>query len=133
VREFAAGTAIFSATNNETLGLVCFVTRRTAMTTVSKLALIAAIAVAGIASPALAQSFDPEAGTGNVLSFSVAPIAQSAARIAVRQGGHDKMAAHRGGLNAFAMVPGGRPAASATDPALTGGGSVGYNKMLETF
>ena len=44
------------------------------MTTISRLALIAAIAGAGIASPALAQSFDPEAGSGNVAPFSYAPI-----------------------------------------------------------
>ena len=36
------------------------------MTIVSKFTLIAAIAAAGIASPALAQSLNPEAGSGNV-------------------------------------------------------------------
>ena len=41
------------------------------MTTISRLALIAGIAVAGIASPALAQSFDPEAGSGNAAGFEL--------------------------------------------------------------
>ena len=38
------------------------------MTNISKLAAIAAVAISAIASPAFAQSFDPEVGSGNVLS-----------------------------------------------------------------
>ena len=36
------------------------------MTIISRLALIAAVAAAGIATPAFAQTFTPEFGTGNV-------------------------------------------------------------------
>ena len=103
------------------------------MTTISKLALIAAIAAAGIASPALAQSFDPEAGSGNVMPFSYAPIATQHDTAAVRQNSQGKIAARRNGLHAFAMVPRGGANGNANDPALTGGGSAGYNEMLERF
>jgi len=102
------------------------------MIRVSKTAMIAAVAAA-LATPAFAQSFDPEAGTGNVLPFSFAPTAAQSSTVTVRQGGHGRMAAHRSGLHAFAMVPGGIGAPSAgnsNDPALTGGGSSGYNQML---
>jgi hypothetical protein len=100
------------------------------MTRFSTLALIAAVMAAASASPAFAQSFDPEAGTGNVVQFSYAPIAPQNDRIAVRQGRHSRMTARQNGLNAFAMVPGGRSGRDANDPALTGGGSLGYNQNL---
>jgi len=103
------------------------------MTTISKLALIAAIAVAGIASPALAQSFDPEAGSGNVLSFSYAPIPAQNERVAGRQISHAKVAGRQNGLHAFAMVPRSAAGSDSNDPALTGGGSAGYNEMLQRF
>jgi hypothetical protein len=102
------------------------------MIRVSRLAMIAAVAAA-LATPAFAQSFDPEAGTGNVLPFSFAPTAVANGKVAVRQGGHGRMAAHRSGLHAFAMVPGGTGTVlggNSNDPALTGGGSIGYNQML---
>ena len=38
-----------------------------------------------IATPALAQSFDPESGTGNVLPFSSAPTAPRNDKIAVER------------------------------------------------
>ena len=75
------------------------------MTTISKLAVIAAIAAAGIASPALAQSFDPEAGSGNVVPFSYAPSSAQNDTVAVRQSHQGKIAARLNGLHAFAMVP----------------------------
>jgi hypothetical protein len=103
------------------------------MTTLSKLALIAAIAVAGIASPALAQSFDPDTGTGNVLSFSYGPIGTQNDTVAVRQTNHGKIAGRQNGLRAFARVPGGAAGVDSNDPALTGGGSAGYNQLLEQF
>jgi hypothetical protein len=101
------------------------------MTTISKLALIATIAVAGIASPALAQSFDPEVGSGNIVPFSYAPIVTQHDTAAVNSQG--KIAARQNGLHAFAMVPRGTAQGNANDPALTGGGSAGYNEMLERF
>jgi hypothetical protein len=99
---------------------------------ISKLAVVAAVAAAAVATPALAQSFDPDAGTGNVLSFSFAPVAAPRDHLVAREGGHRRMAARHSGVGAFAMVPPvGAPAiAASTDPALTGGGSVGYNQML---
>jgi hypothetical protein len=103
------------------------------MITISKLALIAAFAAAGIASPALAQSFDPEAGSGNVTPFSYAPIAAQNDTVAVRQSSHSRIAARQNGLHAFAMVPRGSVGGNSDDPALTGGGSAGYNEMLKRF
>jgi hypothetical protein len=103
------------------------------MNTIAKLALIAAIAAAGIASPALAQSFDPEAGGGNVVPFRYAPIAAQNDTVVSRPNNQGKVAARRNGLRAFAMVPRGSVAGSANDPALTGGGSAGYNEMLQRF
>ena len=43
------------------------------MITKSQFAFIAAIVAVGFASPALAQSFSPEFGTGNVQAFSYGP------------------------------------------------------------
>jgi hypothetical protein len=103
------------------------------MTTISKLALIAAIAAASFASPALAQSFDPEAGSGNVAPFSYAPITAQNDAVAARQRSQGKIAARANGLHAFAMVPRGTADGNANDPALTGGGSAGYNQMLQRF
>jgi len=103
------------------------------MTTISRLALIAAIAVAGIASPALAQSFDPEAGSGNVGGFSYAPTPAQNDEFAVRQSSHAKTAARQNGLHAFARVPGTSPNSGSSDPAFTGGGSAGYNQMLQQY
>jgi hypothetical protein len=103
------------------------------MTTISKLALIAAIAVAGIASPALAQSFDPDNGTGNVVSFGYGPMGAPNDTVAVRQTNHGKIARRQNGLRAFARVPGGAAGGDSNDPALTGGGSIGYNQLLEQF
>jgi hypothetical protein len=103
------------------------------MTIISKFALIAAIAAVGIASPASAQSFDPEAGSGNVVPFSYAPVPAPNDQVAVRQTSHAKVAGRQNGLRAFARVPGGAAGGDANDPALTGGGSAGYNEMLQRF
>ena len=96
------------------------------MMTKSKLFLIAAIAAVGFASPAFAQSFDPSAGTGNSL-----PAAYDAngglheGRVAPRSG---QIAVRQSGLNAYAMIPGGPSESGQNAPALTGGGSLGYNE-----
>jgi ABC-type sugar transport system substrate-binding protein len=103
------------------------------MTTISRIALIAAIAAAGIASPALAQSFDPEAGSGNVMGFSYAPTPAQNDEFAARQSSHAKTAARQNGLHAFARVPGTSSNSGSTDPASTGGGSAGYNQMLQQY
>jgi hypothetical protein len=87
--------------------------------------LIAAIAAVGIAAPALAQSFDPDAGTGNLIGIVKAAPTTSQTIVG----------APTGGLHAYGMVPlaarapaGADPAA--TDPAVNGGGSTGYNETL---
>ncbi len=54
---------------------------------------LAGFAVAGIGS-ALAQSFNPEIGTGNTLQFSYGQTAQT-----------KQLAARQNGLDAFAMIP----------------------------
>jgi len=82
---------------------------------------IAALTV--IATPTFAQSFDPDARTGNVLPFAHAPTAH-----------HDhKIVARQSGLRSFAMVPGPGSAFNSDSPANTGGGSLGYNEMLRSF
>jgi hypothetical protein len=102
------------------------------MTKFSTLAVIAAVAAVAGALPASAQSFDPEAGSGNVVPFSYAPIAARNDPAAVRQSSHANVA-RQNGLHAFARIPGGSTDGNANDPALTGGGSAGYNEMLERF
>ena len=48
-----------------------------------------------IATPAFAQSFDPDNGTGNVLSFGAKPTALQNDKVTVRQSG----------IRAYGMVP----------------------------
>jgi hypothetical protein len=91
------------------------------MTNNSRLALIAAVVALGVASPALAQSFDPDAGTGNVISIGGRAVASPTKRTA----------AHLQGLYDSAMVPVSQTAQNSNDPALTGGGSLGYNERVE--
>jgi hypothetical protein len=69
------------------------------MTKMSKLVLIAAAAAVSIASPALAQSFNPRDGTANVLPFSYSP---GGARVFVGSGSPSQ---GQNGLHAFAMIP----------------------------
>ena len=119
----------------------------------SKIALIAALAVS-VASPAFAQSFDKSDGTGNELPFAYGPGATKQTwtvvtpqndqvavrqvapnRFAVRQNSQSHVAAVPGsGLYDYAAVPFTPGAnASANSPALTGGGSTGYNQMVLTY
>ena len=97
-----------------------------------KVAAIVAAATLAITSAAFAQSFDPEAGTGNVVSE---PVGQQAEP--VRAG---LRAARFSGLYAFVPGRAGRTIVAApssavavdrNDPALTGGGSLGYNQTVE--
>ena len=70
------------------------------------------IAVAGIASPALAQSWDPDNGTGNIVT-----VFNGAA--------HHQAMGHLNGRGAFALVPRG-------DAAPAGGTySSGYEELLK--
>jgi hypothetical protein len=106
------------------------------MSKLSALVLIATIATAAGALPAFAQSFDPEVGTGNIVPFNAAPAPQVLHMAAARQTGRATVAARQAGLRAFAMIPGapgGRIGTSTYDPALTGGGSLGYNQNLANY
>jgi hypothetical protein len=119
----------------------------------SKIAVIAALAVS-IASPAFAQSFNKGDGTGNELAFAygpgaakqtwtvVAPQNEQVAvrrvapnRFAARQTGQTHVASIRGsGLYDYAPLPyTPNIGANANSPALTGGGSTGYNQMLLNY
>jgi hypothetical protein len=74
------------------------------------------IAVAGIASPALAQSWDPDMGTGNIVTVFNGSAA------------HQQQATgHAGGRGAYALVP--REDAT---PAIGGAYSGGYEELLKT-
>jgi hypothetical protein len=88
------------------------------MTNKSKIAMIVAVAALGIVSPAFAQSSGPDIGTGNI-----APV--------VEQAPARQVAAHQSGLHAFAMVPRDQADVNSNAAALKGGGSTGYNELLE--
>lgn len=74
-----------------------------------------------IATPAFAQSFDPEAGTGNVLPFSH------------KSTHEDKAAFRQDALRAYATAPFEGSVANSNAPSATGGGSAGYNEMLRNY
>jgi opacity protein-like surface antigen len=85
---------------------------------------LAALAVLTVvATPAFAQSFDAEAGTGNVTTFrSQSPVPRN-----------DTFSVRQNGLHARAMVPRAHETFSPNSPASTGGGSLGYNEMLRFY
>ena len=62
------------------------------------------------ATPAFAQSFDPDNGTGNVLTFSHTPTAPQ----------NEKIAGGQSGLHSFAMVPRPGSAFNSESPASHG-------------
>jgi len=98
------------------------------MLTRVKLACIGgAIAVLAVAPTATAQSFTPIVGTGNAAScyYDQNGVLQVGSP-GVEQ---SQLATRRGGESAFAYVPG-APADASCNPALTGGGSIGYNQKL---
>ena len=92
------------------------------MTILSKFALAAGLAAIAVASPVFAQSFDPDLGTGNLAPFQYATTATP----------HAGTVRSRG-IDAFAMVPRAESSLDPSDPALTGGGSLGYNRMLQVY
>jgi hypothetical protein len=100
----------------------------------AKLALIAAVVAVSFASPALAQTINGGDETGNASPYSYQPAASDAA--VHHAGAH---AARRNGLDAYAMdrrpqsnsAPRARMPVDSDDPALTGGGSIGYNELLQ--
>jgi hypothetical protein len=86
------------------------------MNSKSKLAVLAAVALIGIATPAFAQSTSANTYRWHSLQ---------AARLQ-----HVPRARVRSGLRAFGMVPG--AAFGSDNPSATGGGSIGYNSHNET-
>ena len=75
-----------------------------------------------IATPAFAQSFDPEAGTGNVLPFSHKSIHNEG-----------KTAVHQDAMRAYATASFEGSVGNSNAPQATGGGSTGYNEMLRNY
>ena len=103
------------------------------MTTKSKIAMLVTLAAIGVASPAFAQSFDPDTCSGNVLSLtdqSTASYAQALPDISVH---HKRVANRHEGLDAFAMAPRAQRGSVSADPANTGGGNLGYNEELKNY
>jgi hypothetical protein len=96
------------------------------MVTKSKIAVIAAVLGLLSASPALAQSFCACNGTGNELRSYYD---QNGALHAGNTHIQSQIVAHRSGLNAFASV--GHSGFASDEPSNTGGGSLGYNEMLQ--
>ena len=100
----------------------------------AKLALIAAVSAVSFASPALAQTINGGDETGNASPYSYQPAASDAA-----VGHAGARAARRNGLDAYATerrphsnsAPRARMPVDSDDPALTGGGSIGYNELLQ--
>ena len=84
--------------------------------------IITTVAKMAIVSPAFAQSFDPENGTGNVLMLN------NQASVP-----HKQAAIRRSGIDALAMVPRAQAGVVSDDPANTGGGSIGFNENLRVY
>ena len=98
----------------------------------TKLFIFALAAVLRLAStPAFAQSFDADEGTRNVLPISGQPVAAKSHHAAVHT-------ARPNGMNSYALeprrqsnsAPRVRVPVDSDDPAVTGGGSPGYNELL---
>lgn len=85
------------------------------MIRMSKLALIAAVTAVTVASPALAQSFNPRDGTGNVMPLQYqggdggrtawmrSPASRANAQVAVRRNGAQHIAARKSGSEQIAV------------------------------
>ena len=104
------------------------------MTDKARLVLVGAIAAVIFVSPALAQTINGGDETGNASTYNYQPAgSDAAARHASAR------AARRNGLDAYATEPRPQPNSArrarmpvdSDDPALTGGGSTGYNELLQ--
>ena len=84
--------------------------------------IITTVAKIAVVSPAFAQSFDPENGTGNVLMLN------NQASVP-----HKQVVIRQSGIDALAMVPRVQAGVASDDPANTGGGSIGYNEDLRVY
>jgi hypothetical protein len=92
---------------------------------IMKTLIIAAALIAGIATPAFAQSFDPDNGTGNIV-WRHTPAPQNGNGLVRGQTGD----------NAFAAAPrmgAGHDSLKTDDVSRTGGGSIGYNENLKQY
>ena len=98
------------------------------MINISKLAFVAAVVAVSIASPALAQSVNPQFGFDVVSSVSFA--STDLHNVGVGQARKSKAANRQRGLHAFASGPRVRLNLDPNDPVLTGGGSLGYNQNI---
>jgi hypothetical protein len=119
----------------------------------SKFALVAALAAISLATPASAQPFTKGDGTGNVLSFTygsggtkpsslvvneqiaVARPAIANQSATVRQLAESRFAASatRNLYNSTVVPFAGNGDPNSEAPAVTGGGSAGYNEMLKNY
>jgi hypothetical protein len=88
--------------------------------------LITLAALSITASTASAQSFCTCDGTGNVLKFTNNPITYQNPASAIA-------AVRPSGSQAFAMAPGRGTGVNSNDPAVTGGGTIGYNEMIRNY
>lgn len=76
-----------------------------------------------VATPAFAQSFDPDNGTGNILPFSHGATAAH----------NDRTAVNQSAMRSYAAVPGFGSIGNLDASQATGGGSIGYNEMLRNY
>ena len=76
-----------------------------------------------VATPAFAQSFDPDSGTGNVLPFSHGATTTH----------NDRTAVNQSATGSYAAIPGLGSIGNLDASQATGGGSIGYNEMLRNY
>jgi opacity protein-like surface antigen len=96
--------------------------------TMKKLITIVTLAAAVIATPAFAQ-YNPGPDTGSASNQFERTHGFYAADSGSQMG---QIAVDKSGLHAFAMVPSVQSDSNRENPALTGGGSNGYNEKLDT-
>ncbi len=105
------------------------------MTNKLKIATVAALLAAGIASPAFAQSFDH---TGSQMAYYYDSTGKQTwgswgPQAAAQPVAHFRhVATRRSGFRAYAAVPTASGAFGSPAPLATGGGSIGYNENLRT-
>ena len=88
------------------------------------------IVATSISFPAYAQSFDPDNGTGNIVSAITAPAAEVTGSVAQKSGTEAYAMSARRKVNADASYAA-EPVRQ--DNGGTGGGSAGYNEMLRNW
>jgi hypothetical protein len=94
------------------------------------LGIVIVIVATGISFPAFAQSFDPDNGTGNLVTANTAPAPVVTGSITRKSGTEAYAMSARRKVNAEASYNA-EPATQ--DNGSTGGGSAGYNEMLRNW